>query len=177
MKNADYLAFPVIAGTSSQYTATRKMWDSHHYQEHMNRLKNAPSVVKQRMDNSAPRAFLHCHVKINKVQKEQERFMEIERDNMMLVSRIAHTKTKPGLDCWNNYQTKPSVNADFRKRELVRIALENQAILKKINMTTSVYDNKKWLSDFKVTREHVSLLSKYPAKASGLKLPPLKPLH
>lgn len=32
---------------------------------------------------------------------EQERLMEVERDNRLLVSRIARTMAKGGLDNWN----------------------------------------------------------------------------
>ena len=35
------------------------------------------------------------------VQMEQERLMEVERDNRLLVSRIARTMAKGGLDNWN----------------------------------------------------------------------------
>ena len=38
----------------------------------------------------------------------------------------------------------------MRNRELVKISLENQAILNKINMTIPVYNHKQWLNDFKV---------------------------
>ncbi|CAB1312145.1 unnamed protein product [Coregonus sp. 'balchen'] len=100
---------------------------------------------------------------LSSCQMEQERLMELERDNRLLVSRIARTMgTKGGLDNWNEYQAKPSVNADLRNRELVKISLENQAILKKINMTKSVYDHRTWLDDFKVTRGYMNRLLKYP---------------
>uniref|UniRef100_A0AAZ3QC05 Uncharacterized protein n=1 Tax=Oncorhynchus tshawytscha TaxID=74940 RepID=A0AAZ3QC05_ONCTS len=129
------------------------------------------------VDNKAPSTYLHCHLKMKKIQMEQERLMELERDNRLLVSRIARTMgTKGGLDNWNKYQPKPrdnvisctfphcvsSVSADLRNRELVKISLENQAILKKINMTKSVYDHRTWLDDFKVTRGYVNRLLKYP---------------
>ncbi|XP_041732003.1 sperm axonemal maintenance protein CFAP97D1 isoform X2 [Coregonus clupeaformis] len=118
---------------------------------------------KQMVDNKAPRTYLHCHLNMKKIQMEQERLMELERDNRLLVSRIARTMgTKGGLDNWNEYQAKPSVNADLRNRELVKISLENQAILKKINMTKSVYDHRTWLDDFKVSRGYVNRLLKYP---------------
>ncbi|XP_055778015.1 sperm axonemal maintenance protein CFAP97D1-like isoform X2 [Salvelinus fontinalis] len=115
------------------------------------------------VDNKAPSTYLHCHLKMKKIQMEQERLMELERDNRLLVSRIARTMgTKGGLDNWNKYQPKPSVSADLRNRELVKISLENQAILKKINMTKSVYDHKTWLDGYKVTRGYVNRLLKYP---------------
>ncbi|KAI4872385.1 hypothetical protein NFI96_033649, partial [Prochilodus magdalenae] len=116
--------------------------------------KNATHVcdtipVKPIVDNKAPRTYLHCHLKMKKIQLEQERYMEIEKNNRLLAYRIAHTMARGGLDNWNEYQPKPSVNAELRNRELVKISLENQAILKRINMTKSVYDHKKWLGDFK----------------------------
>uniref|UniRef100_A0A4W5JT70 Uncharacterized protein n=1 Tax=Hucho hucho TaxID=62062 RepID=A0A4W5JT70_9TELE len=159
MNRADYLAFPAIVGTTGQYNNLRKMWDGQHYKYHMDRMQK----TKQMVDNKAPSTYLHCHLKMKKIQMEQERLMELERDNRLLVSRIARTMgTKGGLDNWNKYQPKPSVNADLRNRELVKISLENQAILKKINMTKSVYDHRTWLDDFKVTRGYVNRLLKYP---------------
>ncbi|XP_046888732.1 sperm axonemal maintenance protein CFAP97D1-like isoform X2 [Hypomesus transpacificus] len=159
MNKADYLAFPAVVGTTGQYNNMRKMWDGQHYKYHVDRMGKTKPMV----DNKAPRTYLHCHLKLKKIQMEQERLMELERDNRLLVSRIARTMgTKGGLDNWNTYQTKHSVNADLRNRELVKESLENQAILKKIDMTKSVYDHRKWLNDFKVTRGYVNRLMKYP---------------
>ncbi|KAJ7984424.1 hypothetical protein DPEC_G00354700 [Dallia pectoralis] len=159
MNTVDYLAFPAIVGTTGQYNNMRKLWDGQHYKYHMDRMHN----TKQMVDNTAPRTYLHCHLKMKKIQMEQERLMELERINRVLVCRIALIMgTKGGLDNWNKYQPKPSVNADLRKRDLVKISLENQDILKKINMTKSVYDHKTWLADFQVTRGYVHRLSKYP---------------
>ncbi|XP_030631298.1 uncharacterized protein CFAP97D1-like [Chanos chanos] len=126
-------------------------------------------VFKPMVDNKAPRTYLHSHLNLKKIQMEQERLMEIERDNRLLVSRVARTMARGGLDNWNDYHPKPSVNADLRNRELVKISLENQALLKKINMTKSVYDHKTWLSDFKVTRGYVTRLLKYPENLNATK--------
>ncbi|XP_062331135.1 sperm axonemal maintenance protein CFAP97D1-like isoform X2 [Osmerus eperlanus] len=159
MNKADYLAFPAIVGTTGQYNNMRKMWDGQHYKYHVDRMGKTKPMV----DNKAPRTYLHCHLKLKKIQMEQERLMELERDNRLLVSRIARTMgTKGGLENWNTYQTKHSVNADLRNRELVKVSLENQAILKKIDMTKSVYDHRKWLNDFKATRGYLNRLMKYP---------------
>ncbi|XP_036427732.1 uncharacterized protein CFAP97D1-like [Colossoma macropomum] len=166
MNKADYLAFPAIVGTTGQYSNMRKIWDNHHYKYHMDRMAN----VKPTVDNKAPRTYLHCHLKMKKIQLEQERFMEIEKSNRLLLYRIAHTMASGGQDNWNEYKPKPSVNADFRKRELVKMSLENQAILKRINMTKSVYDHKKWLTDYKVTGGYMSRLSRYPQEPKPVKM-------
>ncbi|KAL0984455.1 hypothetical protein UPYG_G00141780 [Umbra pygmaea] len=156
---ADYLAFPAIVGTTGQYNTMRKTWDDKRYKYHMDRMQKAKPMV----DNKTPRTYLHCHLKMKKVQMEKERLMEVERDNRLLESKISCImSTKGGLDTWNNYQPIPSLSANLRKRELAKISLENQALLKKINMTKSVYDHKIWLNDFKVTRGYVNRISKYP---------------
>ncbi|XP_031422990.1 sperm axonemal maintenance protein CFAP97D1-like [Clupea harengus] len=158
----NYLAFPAIVDTPGQYGQMRKMWDGHHFKYHMDRM----GKVKPMVDNKAPRTFIHCHMKMKKIQMEQERLMEVERDNRLLVSRIARTMAKGGLDNWNEsyevYSKNCSVSEDVRNRELVKISLENQAILNKINMTIPVYNHKQWLNDFKVTREYTKRLRKYP---------------
>ncbi|KAM6951100.1 sperm axonemal maintenance protein CFAP97D1-like [Aplochiton taeniatus] len=159
MNNPQYLAFPAIVGTSGQYNKMRKNWDGHHYNYHLDRMEKTKPMI----DNKAPRTYLHVHLKMKKIQMEQEHLMELERDNQLLMSRIARTMaTKGDLDNWNMYQPKPSVDADLRNRELVRISLENQAILKKLNMTRAVYDHRQWLDDFKVTRGYMNRLTKYP---------------
>ncbi|XP_041937870.1 sperm axonemal maintenance protein CFAP97D1-like isoform X1 [Alosa sapidissima] len=161
MNKADYLAFPAIVSTPGQYIHMRTMWDGHHYKYHMDRMRN----VKPMVDNKAPRTYIHCHLKMKKIQMEQERLMEVERDNRLLVSRIARTMAKGGLDNWNQeYEmlTENSGTTDLRNRELVKISLENQAVLKKIKTTKPVYDHKHWLNDFKVTRDYMNRLRKYP---------------
>ncbi|XP_051529805.1 sperm axonemal maintenance protein CFAP97D1-like [Myxocyprinus asiaticus] len=93
---------------------------------------------------------------MKKIQMEQERQMDIERDNRLLASRIAMPR-----NVWRtskHYQPKPSMNAYIRNRELVRISLENQAILMKINMSKPVYDHKKYQKDFEITQEYMSRL-------------------
>ncbi|KAL2078622.1 hypothetical protein ACEWY4_026307 [Coilia grayii] len=173
MNKADYLAFPAIVGTPGQYNSMRKMWDGHHYKYHMDRMGN----VKPMVDNKAPRTFIHCHLKMKKIQTEQEHLMEMERNNRVLVSRIARTMARRGVDNWNDdyeifSKNKASAGADERNRGLVKISLENQAILEKLTCTKPVYNHKQWLQDFKVTREYTNRLRKYP-QTSCKKLAPL----
>ncbi|XP_066519037.1 sperm axonemal maintenance protein CFAP97D1-like isoform X2 [Hoplias malabaricus] len=129
--------------------------------------------LKPMVDNKAPRVFLHCLVKTKKIQLEQERFIEIERNNRLLVSKISHTMAKGGHN-WNEYRPKSrSMNVDLRKREQVKVSLENQVILKRIQNTKSAYDHKKLLDDFKASRRYISQFSRYLHEPKTVKMPAL----
>ncbi|XP_051968018.1 sperm axonemal maintenance protein CFAP97D1-like [Xyrauchen texanus] len=162
-RRADNLAFPAIVGTYSKYSSSRKLWDDRYHNAHLDRLETVKPVV----DNKPPRTYLHCHVNMKKMQMEQKRQMDIERDNRLLASRIAMPRNVRKTS--NHYQPKPSMNADIRNRELVRISLENQAILMKINLRKPVYDHKMYQKDFKITQEYMSRLQNNPPNTGAIK--------
>ena len=56
-------------------------------------------------------------------------------------------KPKPSL--YNpNIVIKPSLNRDIRRKELIKITIENQAILKRLQAKGATYSVEKWQKDF-----------------------------
>ncbi|XP_015200937.1 sperm axonemal maintenance protein CFAP97D1-like isoform X2 [Lepisosteus oculatus] len=145
MDKAHYIAYPAVVDTPGHFTNMRRKLDHRYYEAHKQRVENVKPVV----DNKAPRTYLHFHLKMKKIQMEQERLATVERNNRILLEKMACIKSTTGcVDNWNNYQPK-SLNIGKRNQELVKITLDNQAILNRINATKSIYNHQKWLADYK----------------------------
>ncbi|XP_073419006.1 sperm axonemal maintenance protein CFAP97D1 isoform X2 [Dendrobates tinctorius] len=157
MNTVDYLAFPLIVANHRQNNILKKKWDNYHYQCHVSRVR----AVKPEVDNKPPRTFLHHHVQAKKIQKEQERLAEIEKNNRLLMEKIALIMRTGGtVDNWNTCVLR-SINSNKRNREIVRITAENQAIHKKILDSKPYYDHKKWECEWKATRKLMQHTSSY----------------
>lgn len=75
---------------------------------------------------------------------EQERLAVIEKDNRLLLDRIANImRTKGCVDNWNECYIK-SLNDGKRNRDMVKISMENQAFNKRLQEGKGYYDHKKW---------------------------------
>ncbi|XP_069490505.1 sperm axonemal maintenance protein CFAP97D1 [Ambystoma mexicanum] len=140
MNSVEYLAYPLIVGNQRQNTVLKKKWDNHHYQCHRSRVDSAKSEI----DNKPPKVFLHHHVQMKKLQMEQERMAVIEKNNRLLLDRIAHImRSKGSVDNWNECYIK-SLNGGKRNRDMVKISMENQAINKRLQEGKAYYNHKKW---------------------------------
>ncbi|XP_071967916.1 sperm axonemal maintenance protein CFAP97D1 isoform X2 [Engystomops pustulosus] len=118
-------------------------------------------TAKPEVDNKPPRIFLHHHIHMGKVQMEQERLAVIEKENRLLMEKIAHImRTRGVLDNWNNSLFR-SHNSSRRNREIVRITAENQAIHKRIQDSKPNYDHKKWEKEWKASRKYLQNTSSY----------------
>ncbi|XP_058858748.1 sperm axonemal maintenance protein CFAP97D1-like [Acipenser ruthenus] len=158
MNKPSYLSYPAIVTIPGQYSKLRNQWDNHYYEAHRNSVKKVKAVV----DNKAPRTYLHFHIKMKKMQMEQERLAAIERDNRLLIEKMAHIMSTTGrVENWNDYESK-SLNIGLRHRELVKITLENHAILRRINNQKPIYNHSKWIDNFQTTRGYIANITKYP---------------
>jgi hypothetical protein len=77
------------------------------------------------------------------------RYTEIERENRILLEKMSNImqKNKPGLYNPNRVE-KASLNRVQRKNELMKITVENQAILRRLQEKQPTYSVTKWTSDF-----------------------------
>ena len=57
------------------------------------------------IDNKPPETYMHLHLKLKKMQMEEERLATVQRDNRILLEKMAHIMTAKGrMDNRNNYQ-------------------------------------------------------------------------
>jgi len=87
--------------------------------------------------------YPHLYQKLKKAQMEEERCCEIERDNRTLVRRMTEIMQRSAIDTRNAVQYK-SLNRNIRRKELVRITQENQALLKRIQQSQPTYNHMSW---------------------------------
>lgn len=123
-------------------SCARKEWERNH-ESHRERIKK----VKPATDMSLPHTATMDHIR-NNLKKEQlleGRYMEIDRENRILLKKMSELMKKP-----NPYTDTPinntgaSLNKDGRKQELLRITKENQRLLKSIQEVQPVYNHKRW---------------------------------
>jgi len=80
----------------------------------------------------------------------ENRYTEIERENRILLEKMSNIMqaTKPSL--YNPQRTdKRSLNREARKRESMKITIENQAILRRLQDKQATYSVTRWEEDHK----------------------------
>jgi len=136
----------------------QKRWDTTYYNEHRRKVRDAAPMV----DTKAPPTYMHLHLKLKKLQLEEERLATIERDNRILLEKMSYImRTRGRVDNRNNYEYK-SLNREKRQRELLRVTKENQAILYRINMRRPEYSHQKWQNDWEENQKFMDNISHYP---------------
>ncbi|CAF3378150.1 unnamed protein product, partial [Rotaria sp. Silwood2] len=73
----------------------KKKWDDKYYSDHRILVRDAQPCI----DTRPPQTYLHIHMKFKKHQLEEERTSIIERDNRILLEKVAHImKTTGSVD-------------------------------------------------------------------------------
>ncbi|MEJ1274221.1 CFAP97 domain containing 2 [Cricetulus griseus] len=70
------------------------------YQDHRKKVQNAQPLV----DTHPPQTYGHLHLKLKKLKMEEERLSVIDRENILLLRRVASAMTTRGqTDSSNNF--------------------------------------------------------------------------
>ena len=89
---------------------------------------------------------MHLHLKLKKLQLEEEQLATIERDNRLLLEKMSTIMRSRGrIDHHNAYDHR-SLNKEKRQRELLEITRQNQEILKRIQTRQPNYNHGEWVS-------------------------------
>lgn len=114
------------------------------------------------VDTKAPPTYMHLHLKLKKLQLEEERLATIERDNRILLEKMSYImRTRGRVDNRNMYEYK-SLNKEKRQRELLRVTKENQAILQRVTMRQPEYSAKRWADIWDEEQKFIDNISHYP---------------
>jgi len=136
----------------------QKRWDNTYYDEHRRKVRDAAPMI----NTKAPPTYMHLHLKLKKLQLEEERLATIERDNRILLEKMSCImRTRGRVDNRNNYEYK-SLNKEKRQRELLRVTKENQAILQRITLRQPEYSAKRWQNTWDENQKYMDNISHYP---------------
>eukprot|EP00055_Hartaetosiga_balthica_P009310 m.36729 g.36729 ORF g.36729 m.36729 type:complete len:589 (+) comp6695_c0_seq2:108-1874(+) len=156
MTDRGYQSYQPMRPAASRMLAKR--WDSKAYDMHRKKLRS----IKPTVDTRPPKTYMHLQLKLKKLQIEEERLANIERDNRLLLEKMSHImRTRGRVDNANDYKHK-SLNKTKRQQELLRITHENQAILKRITAKQPFYDHTEWEKDFDRATQFKNQISRYP---------------
>lgn len=135
----------------------KKRWDDKYYAEHQILVRDAKPMV----DTRPPRTYMHLHLKLKKIQLEEERAATIERDNRILLEKMSTImRTSGGIDNKNGYQGK-SLNHEKRRRELLRVSQENSTMIQRITHRKAEVTTEDWKREWSKNSNYLNNISKY----------------
>lgn len=149
-----YRAIPV----GNKLCAKRNM--ERHQNLHRSRIKN----IQASTDTSAPKTMHLEHIR-NNLKREQmleERYSQIDRENMNLLQKMSDIMKHPTFSVPRSVSGPVSLNRDHRKNELLRITRENQAILKRIQRASPVYNHVDWEESHRRHTSYLANCGEYP---------------
>eukprot|EP00347_Sterkiella_histriomuscorum_P006613 403352100 len=173
----------------------QKKWRDKDYVDHLARLNQ----IRPALQLAPPTQFTHLRSKAKKEQQLEDKYIEIERENKILLHKmqkiLKNSQSQPTLqtqqNCMqfiikiiilallvqashigmglvnqnsnmNSGEDKRSLNRDQRKRDLLRVTLENYEFLKRLNQKGSTYSVTKWEEEFKQKEKLLKSLSEFP---------------
>uniref|UniRef100_A0A0B6ZSX7 Cilia- and flagella-associated protein 97 n=1 Tax=Arion vulgaris TaxID=1028688 RepID=A0A0B6ZSX7_9EUPU len=114
------------------------------------------------VDTRAPATFMHLHLRLKKLQLEEERLSNIERDNRLLLEKMSYIMRRENHIGNRNTHSYKSLNREKRQRELLRVTKENQLILYRINMRKPEYSHQRWQLEWEKNQKFMDNISAYP---------------
>ncbi|XP_072529499.1 sperm axonemal maintenance protein CFAP97D1 [Salminus brasiliensis] len=136
----------------------QKKWDQTRYETHRKKVKDAKPIV----NTKGIQTPTHVQLKLKKVQVQDERQAIIDRDNQLLVSRLAGIERSKGLIDHRNEYPERSLNAERRRGQLQQVTRENLAIYQRITERESEYRRGLWEDDWEKVERRRDDIARYP---------------
>merc|ERR1719146_531742 len=92
----------------------------------------------------------------------EDRYIEIDRSNRILLQKMSDIMRKPVYEIRNGVHGPVSVSRDKRRQELIRITQDNQALLRRIQTTQPVYQHLQWEEAYKRNELYLRNACEYP---------------
>ncbi|UJR13579.1 hypothetical protein I4U23_000592 [Adineta vaga] len=135
----------------------KKKWDDKYFDEHRILVRDArPSI-----DTRPPRTYMHLHMKLKKLQLQEERTATIERDNRILLEKMSNTMRTTGQIDNRNYYEARSLNQEKRRRELLRVSKENGTMAKRIVDRKPILARENWQRSSQQNNVYLNNIAKY----------------
>ena len=80
--------------TAANNKLLKKRWDQRTYDLHRAKVHTSKAMI----DNHAPETYMHMHLKLKKLQMEEERLAVVERDNRILLEKMSYIMRTKGRD-------------------------------------------------------------------------------
>ncbi|KAK2958679.1 putative KIAA1430 like protein [Blattamonas nauphoetae] len=123
------------------------------------------SQIKSSIDNKPPKKYSHLDTRLKKKQMEEERNSQIQRDNTILLAKMAEIATSDGLiDNSPPEKESSSLNYPYKKRESERIEEENQKLLGVMLKQKGVMDFRSMDRDWEKNKTYASQIRQYPSR-------------
>ncbi|KAJ3057474.1 hypothetical protein HK097_006402 [Rhizophlyctis rosea] len=128
--------------------------------------KRKLTQVASSVDCKPPRKYHHLQQNLKRTQMQEERQMQIEKDNRTLYNKMntimqSSNRTKTHLPPLPHNH---SLNETKRRQQLEQINKENSALLKRINAKEAFYDHKQCYEERKQTLFYLQNIAEYPVR-------------
>jgi E3 ubiquitin-protein ligase TRIP12 len=103
----------------------------------------------------------HMRVNLKREQLLEDRYLEIDRENRILLQKMSDVMRKPAFEIRPPAQGR-SITKDRRKLDLIRITQDNQALLRRIQTTQPVYRHLQWEEAYRRNELYLRNACEYP---------------
>jgi len=141
-----------------------KLCAKHEQKMQDERHKRALREMKPGIDTTEPKTCSLQHLR-NNLKREQlleDRYMEIDRENRILLQKMSDVMRKPAFEFRAKVKGPVSMTKDARKHDLIRITQENQAILRRIQTAAPVYNHLQWEESHRRNELYLRNACEYP---------------
>jgi len=124
-----------------------RKWREQEQMIHKRKLREVQSAIRTQQRKPYAPTITMRNAKKDAIL--ERRYTEIERENRILLEKMSNIMQNPRPNLYNPMRVeKSSLNRVQRKHELMKITVENQAILRRLQEKQPTYSVTKWMSEF-----------------------------